>query len=344
MRWWALAVSVLAVLVLGGAAGLYAFDRSQRDRFPEGVRVGHVNLGGLRLDKARARLERRLVRRIDRPVIVRAGSRAFRLTPRQAGLRVNVDGLLREAMHRSRPGSFARRLVGEVRHTRAHTQIPLRVSYSRQAVDTFVHEISTALAEPSADASVTPSAAGLQLGRSHEGVAVRSVALRYRVARALVHPFARRQVVAPMRAVEPKLTLAALRAKYPAYIIVDRSRFQLMLFRHLRLAHTYTIAVGRAGLETPAGLYDVQWKQVDPPWIVPNSAWAGALAGKTIPPGPQDPIKARWLAFNGGAGIHGTDETWSLGHDASHGCIRMSIPDVIQLYDLAPVHSPVFVA
>jgi lipoprotein-anchoring transpeptidase ErfK/SrfK len=170
------------------------------------------------------------------------------------------------------------------------------------------------------------------------------VALRYRVARALVHPFARREVVAPMRPVEPKLTLAALRAKYPAYIIVDRSRFQLMLFRHLRLAHTYTIAVGKAGLETPAGLYDVQWKQVDPPWIVPNSAWAGALAGKTIPPGPQDPIKARWLAFNGGAGIHGTDEVWSLGHNASHGCIRMSIPDVIQLYDLAPVHSPVFVA
>ncbi len=158
-----------------------------------------------------------------------------------------------------------------------------------------------------------------------------------------MYGFNNNEVVAPTRAVEPKLTLAALRAKYPAYIVVDRSHFRLMLFRHLQLVHTYTIAVGRAGLETPAGLYDVQWKQVDPPWIVPNSAWAGALAGKTIPPGPQDPIKARWLAFNGGAGIHGTDEISSLGTNASHGCIRMSIPDVIQLYDLAPVHSPVFV-
>jgi lipoprotein-anchoring transpeptidase ErfK/SrfK len=52
----------------------------------------------------------------------------------------------------------------------------------------------------------------------------------------------------------------------------------------------------------------------------------------TIPPGPQDPLKARWMGFNGGAGIHGTDDIGSLGSAASHGCIRMAIPDVVALY------------
>ncbi len=99
------------------------------------------------------------------------------------------------------------------------------------------------------------------------------------------------------------------------------------------------------GLETPAGLHKIEWEQVDPPWYVPNKAWAGALAGKVIPPGPEDPLKARFMSFDGGAGIHGIDpsEYSSIGHDASHGCVRMRIPDVIDLYAKSPVGTPVYI-
>ena len=45
-----------------------------------------------------------------------------------------------------------------------------------------------------------------------------------------------------------------------------------------------------------------------------------------------------------GAGIHGTDEIYSLGSAASHGCIRMAIPDVIELYDQVAVGTPVYIA
>jgi lipoprotein-anchoring transpeptidase ErfK/SrfK len=76
---------------------------------------------------------------------------------------------------------------------------------------------------------------------------------------------------------------------------------------------------------------------------VPNSAWAGALAGKLIPPGPDDPIKARWMGIFDGAGIHGTDEVSSIGHAFSHGCVRMLIPDVIDLYDRVSVGTPVYI-
>jgi lipoprotein-anchoring transpeptidase ErfK/SrfK len=80
------------------------------------------------------------------------------------------------------------------------------------------------------------------------------------------------------------------------------------------------------------------------PWSVPNSPWAGALAGKVIPGGaPDNPIKARWLGIYDGAGIHGTDQTSSLGTAASHGCIRMSIPEVKELYAQVPVRTPVYI-
>ena len=83
---------------------------------------------------------------------------------------------------------------------------------------------------------------------------------------------------------------------------------------------------------------------MNPSWHVPNSAWAGDLAGRVIPPGPDDPIKARWLGFYNGSGIHGTDAIYSLGTAASHGCIRMSIPDVIELFDIVPLGTPLFVS
>jgi lipoprotein-anchoring transpeptidase ErfK/SrfK len=79
---------------------------------------------------------------------------------------------------------------------------------------------------------------------------------------------------------------------------------------------------------------------------MPNSSWvAPADRGKVIPGGsPENPLKARWLGIYAGAGIHGTDATYSLGTAASHGCIRMAIPDVIDLYDQVPVSTPVYIA
>jgi lipoprotein-anchoring transpeptidase ErfK/SrfK len=49
------------------------------------------------------------------------------------------------------------------------------------------------------------------------------------------------------------------------------------------------------------------------------------------------------MGIYNGAGIHGTDATYSLGTAASHGCIRMSIPDVEELYDQVDVGTPVYI-
>lgn len=145
-----------------------------------------------------------------------------------------------------------------------------------------------------------------------------------------------------MRVTRPKVGEAPLGERYPYFITVDRKRFRLHLYRQLRRVKSYVIAVGRVGLETPAGLYHIQSKAVDPPWSVPDRPWAGALAGRVIPPGPDNPIKARWMGFFDGAGVHGTDDTASLGTNASHGCIRMSIPEVKEPYEQVAVQTPIY--
>ncbi len=176
-----------------------------------------------------------------------------------------------------------------------------------------------------------------------DGVAVQRGALRRAIVRRLVDAGGSNRIRVPVRTLTPEVTEADLGAQYPSYIVVNRDAYELKLFRNLQLVKTYTIAVGQQGLETPAGLYDIQDKQIDPTWHVPEAEWAGDLAGKTIPPGPDNPLKARWMGFNGGAGIHGTVDEASLGSPASHGCIRMSVPDVEELYDEVAVGTPVYV-
>ena len=116
--------------------------------------------------------------------------------------------------------------------------------------------------------------------------------------------------------------------------------------RVLRESVLYTVAIGAAGFDTPAGVYNIQNKAVNPAWTMPNSDWvAPSDRGKVVPGGTaENPLKARWLGIYAGAGIHGTDATGSIGSNASHGCIRMLIPDVIELYDKVEVGAPVYIA
>ena len=69
----------------------------------------------------------------------------------------------------------------------------------------------------------------------------------------------------------------------------------------------------------------------------------GSLAGTVVPPGPSNPIKARWLGIYDGVGIHGTSDDASIGTNASHGCLRMHVSDVIDLYPRVPVGTPIYI-
>jgi lipoprotein-anchoring transpeptidase ErfK/SrfK len=144
--------------------------------------------------------------------------------------------------------------------------------------------------------------------------------------------------------VKPKVTADEIDDQYPVLLTIDRGSFRINLFKRLERVRSYPIAVGQAGLETPAGLYKIQNKAINPAWHVPNSPWAGSLAGTVIPGGaPDNPIKSRWLGVYDGVGVHGTDARGSIGTNASHGCIRMLIEDVEKLYDDVPVGTPIYI-
>ncbi|HEX5851575.1 MAG TPA: L,D-transpeptidase/peptidoglycan binding protein [Solirubrobacteraceae bacterium] len=338
----ALGLAVLLVVLVGGS---YVYDHSRRDVIAKGVSVDGVAVGGLHEAAARRKLEDDVVARLHQPLTVRSGAHAWTLAARDAGIDVDVPNVVSQAVSASRGGSFISRTARGVFGGSVKRDIPLVVSYSRAAVRGLTKRIRAVVNREPRDATVQPSASGLGKVRGRVGLRVDSPKLGGRIESTLVGDIASRTLTVPTQVVQPKVSTAQLAAKYPAYIVVDRGDFRLKFYDHLKLAKTYEIAVGMEGLETPPGLHHIEWKQVDPPWYVPKKAWAGKLAGTVVPPGPGDPLKARFMSFEGGAGIHGIDpsEYSSIGHDASHGCVRMRIPDVIDLYDRSPVGTPVYI-
>lgn len=336
-------VAALLLILLGGAVAAYAYDSSRDDVIAEGVTVAGIDVGGMDVGEARALIARELRRPLERPIAVVYEGRRFRLSAHDAGVHADVAGMVDEALLKSRDGSIVSRVARDLTGGTEDAQVPARVTYDAEAIDGLVKRVSRKLNRPARDAELNfPS---LNRVKERNGVAVRAKLLRQRLAQALTVPGVARRVKAPVRVTRPKVTQAELADKYPVLLVADRSTFKLRLYKKLQLVKEYTVAVGAAGYDTPAGLYNIQNKQVDPAWHVPDSDWAGDLAGTVVPGGvAENPLKARWLGIYDGAGIHGTDDIGSLGSAASHGCIRMAIADVIELYDQVPVGTPIYIA
>lgn len=336
-----IAAAAFLVLLVGGA---YAYDSATSQTIANGVSVGGVEVGGLSADQARAKLQQDLLGSLESPVVVISGKETWKLGPAQSKVGVDIDGSVNAALAKSNADNFLVRAYRKVSGREVDASVEPAVTYSAPAVRRFVSRVTKSVDQPARDASLAFTVSAVKPVPSRAGRAVKRGRLNAEVTRALSTPGASHDVTVAVRELKPKITTAELASKYPVVVTVDRSNFRLTLFKDLKPVKSYPIAVGRAGLETPAGLYSIQDKQVNPSWHVPNSAWAGDLAGKTIPPGPADPIKARWMGLAGGAGIHGTADPGSLGSAASHGCVRMAIPDVIDLFDRVSVGTPVFIA
>lgn len=338
-------LAVAAVALTAAGISAYLWDRGRADVISKGVTIGGIDVGGLRASAARELLAARFARHLRQPVALVRGDRRFTIRPTSAGVTVDLDRMVSDAVAASRSGGFWRRVTRELRGTPVHAAIPLRAALSHPSLARITRRVARAVDRPASSAQLIPKplALGIKVVPSHWGVAVDRPELAGVLAAALLTFHGPSEVRIPVKPVRPKLGLYGLSRRYGTYLLVSRETFTLRLFKRLKLVKTYRIAVGRAGLETPAGEYTIDDKQVNPSWHVPLSSWAGDLAGRVIPPGPDDPIKARWLGFWDGAGIHGTDEISSIGTAASHGCIRMTIPDVEDLYPRVPLETPIYV-
>jgi lipoprotein-anchoring transpeptidase ErfK/SrfK len=309
-----LGVSVLIVAVL---APVLTGDAASPALVPGGVTIAGVPVGGMSNEQAQAALRPAFAR----PVQLVFTNHSWRIVPSRFGAKVGLaDG------------------VAAAMKAHAGAAVPLTPTIDEAAVRGFVRALDKQVSYPAKDAELK-GLDGLQptfIGEE-TGIQVLRQLTAQRIVRALQSPQIHRVRVAA-KIVEPTRTVA----DFGPVIVVRRSSNELRYYVGSRLVRTFGVATGQSVYPTPTGMFSIVDMQRNPWWRPPDSPWAQGL--KPIPPGPGNPLGTRWMGLSApGVGIHGTPDDASIGYSASHGCIRMHIPDAEWLFKHVDVGTPVVI-
>jgi lipoprotein-anchoring transpeptidase ErfK/SrfK len=341
-------ISVVALVTLAVASvGALAWaDGNSDGQLPSGAQVNGVDLGGMTREAALQRARKLVAAPIQKPAYVQLGERRYTITSQQAGVAIDVESAIAKAYAAGRQGSFLSRGWRKLTGSKIDTKFTVPVTINHLAVRSFVEDMGRKQAQQAVDAALDITLTKVSVTKSKPGRRLAAKdALVARLERRLTSATNERTLRAKTLPVSAKVTEDKIFDAQPIALTVARDGRMVRYFKRGKLVKTYTVAVGSAQYPTPTGRFVVQTMQVNPPWNVPNSEWAGDQAGKTIPGGaPGNPLVARWIGFNGSVGFHGTASTGSLGSAASHGCVRMAPADVIDLYKRVKIGTPVLVA
>ena len=317
-----------AALAQGPAAPTVAFPATT---IPVGVTVGGVDVSGLAGLDARQRVYDQLVNPRRAPMAVTFEGRPFDIDPDAVGYRADVDAAILQAYQQApAPGQVV--------------DVPVAQSINQKKLRDVLTWRATQYEVDGKDAAVSLRGKQPIIRRASLGTEIdvpKSAAL-------LTPAFTAARPATPYalvtRKVRPSVTSVG------PVIVIDKGAFKLRLYRGtvkpdgsvMKRIRTYPIAVGQPAYPTPTGNYTVIQKQMNPTWFPPDSPWAAGLG--PVPPGPGNPLGTRWIGTSApGIGMHGTPNSSSIGSAASHGCIRMYIGDVENLYERVEIGTPVFI-
>jgi lipoprotein-anchoring transpeptidase ErfK/SrfK len=286
------------------------------DTLPAGVRVAGVRVGGL----APADAVSAVKLAFQRPLPVVVDRSKLLLDPQKVA------------------SAYATTAVAKARIAASGTNVPLVVSVHGPSLRTWLADVEKHFARKPVDATLKLRHGKPFLTKDKPGRAVNTKLLRQKVIAAL-QSNTRLPVHVRTKAVKPSVTVGT----YKETIVINRSINRLYLYDGNKLKRIFKVATGQAIYPTPKGVWHIVVKWKNPTWYPPTQdAWARGL--KPVPPGPNNPLGTRWMGLDApGVGIHGTDEPTSIGYSASHGCIRMQVPDAEWLFDHVDVGTTVYI-
>jgi lipoprotein-anchoring transpeptidase ErfK/SrfK len=302
-------------------AGGQPESTAKRTTIPSGVTVSGLIVGGLTVPQA----ERAVGELATRPLTIGFGDDQWRFVPETLGAEPQVSSAVQEALRA--PEGTALDLDVEIREQKL-------ARWARSFAREFDRRHRSAkIVLRGTKPEVRHARFGRELAQGEAQLAVRSA----------LEAHERSVVQLPVDAVPPRKGDTDVG---PA-IVIKRSSNKLVLYkpggrRGMKVARRFGVATGQASYPTPLGSYEIVTKQKDPWWRPPDSDWAEGA--EPIPPGPGNPLGTRWMGLSAPAvGIHGTPDAASIGYSASHGCIRMLVPQAEWLFERVKVGTPVYI-
>ena len=219
----------------------------------------------------------------------------------------------------------------------ADTALKLRVILSRKGTQRYLDAVAKRFDREPVDSQLLLRNLRPVITKEQDGRSLREVRAMNAIFTALVTN-TRPEVALQFNELKPSVT----RGSFGPVIVIRRGSNRLYLYKGMRFQRVFGVATGQSAYPTPLGHWRIVVKWRNPWWYPPNSPWA--KGEKPVPPGPGNPLGTRWMGLSAsGVGIHGTPDDTSIGYSASHGCIRMHIPDAEWLFNQVQIGTPVFV-
>jgi lipoprotein-anchoring transpeptidase ErfK/SrfK len=332
-------LSVLVVLGGGATYAAYRYDRTGADRILPGITVDGVDVGRMTRDEAVAAVRAATSTRLESELTVEVAGGSWTATPQELGVRADVEGAVDQALAVSRSMGMFSRVYHRLADAPVDRSIDVGWRYGEGRVAAFVKGVAQDVATAPRDASVALHGTDVVFTHAKPGRALRTDQASAKILAAL-----QRASTAPVqlgvRAVAPKVP----DRKVGTTIVVDKTINTLTLYQGFEKVRTYSVATAVPPYETPSGTWTIVNKAENPTWTNPAPDTWGAGMPMTIPPGPGNPLGTRALYLNApGIRIHGTYDSASIGTHASHGCIRMNIDDIEQMYPKIPIGTKVLI-
>jgi hypothetical protein len=313
------ALFVAALLATFGVPFAYAQESTTPDPsvpIADGVTIGGVSVGGLTAAEAAP-----LVRTwFAQPFTFALRGHTKTATPWWVGGTPKVAAALASAQT-ALPGAA----------------VPLHIRVDRTRLRAFVARLARAWHTPAVNSVARLRDLRPFITRPRPGYSVLKLETRLSIRQAFA-AHQRGPLSVPYRVLRPRIT----RSNFGPAIVIRRGSHRLYLYRGSHYWRTFGVAVGMPQYPTPLGSFSIANKQRHPWWYPPHADWAAGAS--PIPPGPGNPLGTRWMGLSrGGVGIHGTPDSASVGYSASHGCIRMRIPEAEWLFERVRVGTPVFI-
>ena len=336
---WALGLAVLLGIVVLGVSGIsvaaYQYARSYDGKIMPGATIAGVDVGGMTKAEALKAVKAAIRPELKRDLKLFWQAKRWHATPAELGAKSNARRAVEDALYASANASFADkiriRLGGDLGFQR-----DVAIRYPKDGVHGFVQGLASSFDQEAEDAHLDYDDTWITVVPEKVGREVDVEKSTSKVLHALRHGASSTGLAVATK--KPEVSAD----EFDMVLLLHIGENRLYVYEDGKITHKYTVATGQSAYPTPQGEFEVVNKRYMPTWVNPAPDGWGSDMPASIPPGPGNPLGVRAIDWSAsGIRFHSTSDLGSIGHNASHGCVRMTAADVIELYDMVDIGTPI---
>lgn len=337
-------IALLLLLPVAAVAGVayatYDYSEEYKGKILPGATVAGVDVGGMEKREAVRAVRKALRPQMRRDVKVRWEDQTWKVSPKQLGAKSDARAAVEAALDESGRVSMLDKAQMKFLGKDLDFQQDVAFKHPKKGPYAFVEGLASEFNRKPVDAALDYSSGWVKVQKETLGREVDT----NKSGKALLGALRSGKRVAKLEVDETKPDVTS--KSFEQVLLLRQSEYTLYFYQQvkdkLKITHEWPVAVGTGGYPTPTGEWTVTELRYMPTWVNPDPTGWGASMPAMIPPGPSNPLGLRAINWDAsGIRFHGTSDTGSIGTAASHGCVRMYNEDVIELYDMVEVGTPI---